>query len=232
MQLRINRFISTLGIASRRKADLLVLENKIKINGKKVKELNYQVNPQTDVLIYKNKIYKYQKKIIIAFNKPKGYICSHKDNFHKKTIFELLPEEFSKYYICGRLDLDSRGLCILSMDGNLSYNLTHPSNKIEKEYIVEVDKNIDNFFVLSSKMKRGFFCKDQFLKVREVKKLDEKKIKILLSEGKKRHIRRMLQKLNFEVLDLKRIKIGNLSLKKFLIKEGSYISINKEHIFS
>ena len=231
MGLRINRFISTLGIASRRKADFLILENKIKINGKRVKELNYQVNPQTDVLIYKNKVYKYQKKKIIAFNKPKGYICSHKDNFHKKTIFELLPAEFSKYYICGRLDLDSRGLCILSMDGNLSYNLTHPSNEIEKEYIVEVNKNIDNFFILSFKMKQGFFCKNQFLQVREVQKVDERKIKISLSEGKKRHIRRMLHRLNFEVLDLKRIKVGNLSLKKFPIKEGSYRAITKEHIF-
>lgn len=233
--MRINRFLATAGIASRRKAELLVLQGKVTINGEVIRDLSQKVDEGKDRIEVNGKpvrsLINPISNRVLAFYKPAGYLTSHGDKHHTKTIFTLLPQEFSLYKFSGRLDLPSRGLLFLSDSGDIIQNLTHPSQELEKEYEV----------TLSRKMEAGTFARDFLLGIRDkgetlrAKSLspmqgESKLFRIVLVEGRKRQIRRMFSKYNGHVEDLKRIRIGKCRLDDLKLKEGEWCWVDLNQI--
>lgn len=229
--MRLNRFIAKTGFCSRRKADLLIKEGKVKVNGVYIKEPWYRVEDkdriEIDNMIINHKKIEY-KYIII--NKPKGVVCTLKDRFAERKIIDLLPQSLKNLYPVGRLDKNSCGLLILTNDGDFCFRLTHPKFNIEKEYIVKIKGDFDRKMI--EKAQRGVKDGKDILKVKSIKiiKKNEKGtcLRIVAVEGKKRHIRRLLKNLGVEVIELQRIRIGRLRLGN--LKEGEYKILTKKPV--
>ncbi len=222
MKKSLQKFIAESGYCSRRKAESLILEKKVKIN-KRIAQVSDKVN-ENDKVTIKNRIIKSQKRLIyIVLNKPKGYVCTHTVVAGEKNIFDLVDIK-ERLFVVGRLDKNSRGLVLLTNDGDLAYQLTHPSFEHEKEYIVEVSRSINENE--QQIMKQGIDIKEKTkAKIKKIKKISNKKYCVVLSEGKKRQIRRMFEFFNCTVLDLKRIRIDKYKLGN--LKEGQWIFIEK-----
>lgn len=224
--IRLNRFLADCGLGSRRKAEELILGGQIVINGKKITDLGTRVNPETDVVSYRGDILRPtdEPKRILLLNKPVGYLCSHGDRFHEKTVFSLLPSEYKNYKIAGRLDLNSRGLLILTNDGELAQKISHPSNGSEKEYLVTLkydpgEKGIQTAF------QKGIVDAGEILRAKMVKLVPGKNCiyRVILGEGKKRQIRRMFHASGASVVDLQRIRVGSIQLEKLNLEEGKFL---------
>lgn len=222
MQIRINKFLSEAGICSRRKADKYIKKGIVKINNK-IAEQGSKINPEKDKIYFKNKLIKQKKLIYIILNKPKGYVSSLKHK-GKKTILELVKAK-ERIYPVGRLDENSRGLLLLTNDGDLTLKLTHPRYKHEKEYIIQTEKEVPNYIL--TKLKKGVKLIEGKTQPCKIKKLNKSKYKIILKEGKKRQIRRMFRYFHYKVTDLKRTRILNLKLN---LKQGKYRHLTKNEI--
>lgn len=240
--MRINQFLARAGVGSRRKVEEIILAGRVKVNGKTLTDLSYRVMEGTDEVRLDGKSVGINQSShlpsIIAFNKPLGFLASHEDQHHDQVIFDLLPKDFQKYNYAGRLDLDSRGLMILSSDGDFIQRITHPKNKIEKEYIVSLNKNID-WKPIAEEFMLGVREGGETLRASSVKPAFPKKniveettnhLRVILGEGKKRQIRRMFHSKNFSVIDLYRVRIGDFSLEKNPIEEGKFRGITESEI--
>ncbi len=226
MEFRLNKYVQeNLGI-SRRKFVSLVQDWKVFLNNNIVESYSQLLN-WWDILEIKSiglkkKIEMLESKVdIIIFNKPMGFVCSKSDS-HNKTIYELLPKEFYNYFYVGRLDKDSRGLLILTNNSSLVDKFQHPSNNIEKEYLVQIDRKFSaNDY---KKIKKWIIDEWELLQVKTAKFFEERRsffIRIILWEWKKRHIRRILQNLWYKVLDLQRVREWQFEL--WNLKEGNRI---------
>jgi 23S rRNA pseudouridine2605 synthase len=221
---RISVFLAHSGIASRRACEAIVLAGRVKVNDEVIKDLSKRVCEEDTVEIDGKPVNTIGEKISVALNKPCGFLCSARDDFKRKTVMELIPGIRQRLYPVGRLDCNSRGLLILTNDGELAYKITHPSFKIPKTYIVKIKGTISgkDFTALS----RGFEIEGKIFKPLELKKMDKKEnsfdsfIKIKIAEGKKRIIRKAFASLGYRVDDLKRVQIGKLKLGS--LKEGQY----------
>ncbi len=216
------------GLGSRRKCEKLVLDGKVKVNGTVVKDLFRQICPEDNVTCSGTKI-KPQPKIVIALNKPPGFLCTLKDDFKRKKVTDLIDENV-RIYPAGRLDYNSRGLLIMTNDGNLSYKLTHPKFKIPKTYKVNIEGALKNKDI--NKIIEGIAVDDTVVgiisfKITHINKNNTTAF-IEIVEGRKRIIRKLFKKLGHEVLDLQRVKIGNFKLQN--LKEGHYMVLNKEQV--
>ena len=228
---RIAKFLAACGLASRRKCEELVLEGKIKINKKTITDLSYRVL-DSDVVEYKRRILKIKDNIVIALNKPPGYISTVRDDFKRKTVLELVNEKDIRLFPVGRLDAKSRGLLLLTNNGELAYRILHPKFQIPKIYHVKIQGGIS-----SNKLKilsEGIRIEERILFPIDVKilktNLHSTLIEIKIIEGRKRIIRKTLKKLGYKVLDLKRIQIGGYRLNN--LKEGSYKILSRGEINS
>lgn len=219
-KMRLAKFLAKAGVASRRHSEKIIKQGKIIVNSKKITEVVFFVDPNKDVVKYKGQVLKLAKPIYLLLNKPKGYVCTHNRQKDQKIVFDLLADELKnkKLIIVGRLDKDSRGLLLLTNDGNLANKLMHPRREKEKEYLVTVNKN----FLLKhrSQLLKGVFINNKLYKARKVVLTDKNQLKIVLTEGKKRQIRLMLEELGYKVRDLVRLRIANLRLKS--LAEGEY----------
>ncbi|TGL65724.1 pseudouridine synthase [Leptospira sarikeiensis] len=229
-EIRINRFLSDCGLGSRRKVEELILSGKVRVNGSVEKNLSTKIKVGVDsVQVGNKKLEPPTESVFLALNKPKGFLCSHSDRFHSNTIFELLPKKYGKLFIAGRLDLDSRGLLLLSDLGNLVQEITHPSEGSEKEYEVVLEEELE-FRLVKEKFLRGFIDEGEFLKAEKVVSLgkgqESSKFRVILKQGRKRQIRRMFSVLGGKVIDLQRIRIGKLSLEKLKIGEGKFVLLD------
>ncbi len=221
--LRISRYLYLKNICSRREADRLISEGQILINGKKA-VLGQKINLNDKIEILKKGKEKIKNKKIIILNKPIGYL-SHKTGNNQKTASSLihLKEKLSPV---GRLDKNSRGLLILSNDGRLVDKILNPKFEHEKEYLVKVDKKINKSFI--KRMSEGVNIEGYFTKKTKVWKITDKSFKIILTEGKKHQIRRMVAALGYKVIDLKRLRVMNLKLKN--LKEGEWREIKGKEL--
>jgi 23S rRNA pseudouridine2605 synthase len=235
--MRINRYLAEAGVASRRKAELLVTQGRVRINKEIVTDLSTQVNSPGDLVELDGNPVSITKTNnsgkIIALFKPAGYLTSHADKHHDKIIFDLLPQEFSLYKFAGRLDLSSRGLIFLSDSGDTIQNLTHPSHGPEKEYQVELESPLDALKV-AKEFRIGIRDDGDTLRAVSVepRRGSSKVFHIVLKEGKKRQIRRMFAKLDARVKDLLRTRIGNCKLASLNIKEGEYCEVSIEMVYN
>ena len=137
--MRLQKYMALCGVASRRSAEDMITAGKVCVNGKTVTELGTKIDAETDAVTVNGKaIIPPQKNVYVMLNKPKGYVTTAKDNFNRKTVLDLIPEELGRVFPVGRLDYDSEGLLLLTNDGDLTYRLTHPSHEITKSYLVLV----------------------------------------------------------------------------------------------
>lgn len=228
---RISKYIAMCGIASRRKSEEFVLAGRIKVNGKTVDDLSYKINPG-DIVECDNKIISLERNIVIALNKPPGYLSTVRDGYNRKTVIDILDDDKKKLrlYPSGRLDYNSRGLIILTNDGSLAYRLMHPGFGVPKVYRVKAEGIITQEEIKS--MQKGIEIDGRDLSANRVKLkeigIDNCIIEIEISEGRKRIIRKALAKLGHKVIDLQRVSIGKITING--IKEGSYKVLSVEEI--
>lgn len=227
--MHLNAFLSRNGFCSRRKAAIFVKEGKVTVGGKVVTEPWYEVR-DGDVVRAEGRAVGQKRHAYIVINKPKGVTSTLEDRFAAKKVTDLIPKKFGRVYPVGRLDRESRGLMILTSDGDLCYNLTHPKFEVEKEYIVTVKGNVDE--AILRKLKKGVEDKGDILKVRSahIEKASEDKsvVRVVICEGKKRHLRRLFSRLDLEVRDLVRVRIANLRLGD--LRDGSFRVLDRKEI--
>lgn len=218
--MRVNKFISEAGKASRRGADKLVEEGRVTINGKKAK-IGSQVNPGDDVRVDGNQLYVARNNVYIALNKPVG-ITSTTEKGVKGNIVDLVNHPFRVFHI-GRLDKDSEGLILLTNEGDIVNEILRSENRHEKEYIVSVDRPITPDFL--AKMAKGVKILGQTTLPCEVTQLSKYEFNIILTQGLNRQIRRMCEELGYNVVRLQRIRIMNIQLGNNLpVGQWRYLS--------
>lgn len=223
--MRINKYIANCGICSRRAADELVLNGKVEINGDIINIPGFDVDIKDTVKI-NGKIIKLQdEKIYILLNKPKGYITTSEEQFGRPCIMDLIKENIRVFPV-GRLDMDTEGMILLTNDGELTNNIIHPRNKIEKRYIVEIHEKVTTSQIKS--LTNGVDIGGYITSPAVVKLLDDKHLEITITEGKNRQVRRMCEAVDIIVYNLKRISIGNLTLGD--LKVGTYRRITENEI--
>jgi 23S rRNA pseudouridine2604 synthase len=206
---RINKYLSEAGYCSRRKADKLLEEGKITINGK-IPELGTKVLPNDEVRVDGELIVsKNDKPVYIAFNKPRGIVCTTDDKFEKDNIIDFINYP-SRIFPIGRLDKPSEGLIFLTNDGDIVNKILRARNNHEKEYIVTVNQPITDTFI--KKMSNGVPVLDTVTKKCKVEQIDKFKFRIVLTQGLNRQIRRMCEFLDYRVNRLKRVRIMNVKL--------------------
>ena len=226
---RLNKYIASSGLCSRRKADELIESGVVQINGKRITELGYLVQPKDKVFVKGNLIHPVKHEYY-RFYKPAGYITTADDEKGRKTIYDLLPETLHGLKPVGRLDKDSTGLLILTNDGDLINELTHPSVKVPKLYRVSVDGRITQNII--DEMYKGIEIepdKTAYAQV-EVLEADTKQtvMEILLYQGLNRQIRKMFEHFGLNVVSLKRIQHATLNLDG--LKRGEFKPIKPRQI--
>ena len=210
---RLNKFLAHAGIGSRRHCEALITAGRISINGKVVRNLATQVGPGQEVKVDGEPV-RAESHVYWLVNKPRGYLCTNHDPSRRPLAIDLVPQISQRVYTVGRLDEDSEGLLLLTNDGDLANRLTHPRYGIEKTYLVLVAGNPrpDDL----KRLMEGVYLSEGHVKARNVKRLRRQGnstwLRIVLSEGKNREIRRMLAKLEHKVLRLRRIEIGPLEI--------------------
>ena len=233
-EIRLQKYLSTMGVCSRRKAEEHILQGDVKVNGKTITELGTKVNPDVDSVMFKDEkiVNKNDKKVYILLNKPIGYVTTTKDQFSRDTVMDLVKVK-EKVLPVGRLDMYTSGAIILSNDGDFIYKVTHPKYEIEKTYNVTLKGKITDEEI--EKLKNGVEIEDYIsgkAKVR-ILKIDEEKdisrVEIIIHEGKNREVRKMCQAVGRKVLALHRSKIGNISVKNLKLGQWRYLSEKEIH---
>jgi 23S rRNA pseudouridine2605 synthase len=227
--MRINRFLAQSGVDSRRKVEELIKQGKVKLNSEVIRDLATTVDPKKDTVTYDGKIIKLpEEKIYIMLNKPKGYVTTAVDTHDRPTVFDLLSgfnekmrmegKKVPRLFTVGRLDMNSRGLLLLTNDGDWAYKFTHPKHTINKTYKAALNGNPSDEQI--DKLRHGVDIDGYITKPAEVKKIKANKFVITISEGKKRQVRLMFRSIGFQVKDLKRTIVGKYELGD--LKSGEY----------
>ena len=207
--MRLNRFLASAGLGSRRGVEELIKSGRVRINGRVIDDLATQVGPEDSVKVGSRVIHT-QHTLHAALHKPRGFLCTADDERGRRTIFELLPEKWPRVFHVGRLDRDSEGLMLVTNDGDLALRLTHPRFHVEKEYEVGLDKVFEAAH--REKLLRGFHIAGGRAKAEQVSEIKPQLIRVVLRQGLKRQIRLMFYELGYEVVHLRRVRIGPLKL--------------------
>jgi 23S rRNA pseudouridine2604 synthase len=219
---RLNKAISETGLCSRRAADKLIEDGKVKVNGK-VAGLGVKVGPKDVINVNGQTITKEVKNIYLAFNKPVGITCTTDTKIRGNIISYMKYPE--RIFPIGRLDKPSEGLIFMTNDGDIVNKILRSKNQHEKEYVVQVDKKLTRSFL--DRMERGVPILDTITKKCKLEKINETTFRIILTQGLNRQIRRMCTYLGYEVKALKRIRIMNIKLGN--LRSGEYrFFTNKE----
>jgi pseudouridine synthase len=216
--MRINKFISLSGLASRRAADSLVAEGRVEVNGEVISDLGHQVDEDNDRVTVDGKLAKLPKKTkVIMFHKPAGCVCTKDDPQGRRTVYDYLPPGYSTFKYVGRLDLQSRGLLLFTDDGELLHRLTHPSYEIPRSYYVWTTRPLSD--AAAQKLVDGVDIRDpedpdaqEEIAFATDVYLENGFAELVLIEGKNREIRRMMRAIGYEIRDLKRVSYCKLQL--------------------
>lgn len=211
-KVRINKFLADSGVSSRRKSEEYILENRVAVNDNIITDLSFKVDDERDIITLDGERIKPRKHIYILLNKPKGYITSVSDERDRRTVLDLVQTQ-ERIYPVGRLDYDTKGLIFLTNDGNFSQLLTHPGNKVPREYEVKLDKPLedkDRLKLLDGIKLDGIPGK--FIKISFPKQKDKKIITVFCEEGRNKFVKRMFGRLGYTVMDLIRIGFAGIKL--------------------
>jgi pseudouridine synthase len=232
MEMRLQKYLAEAGVASRRASERIILEGRVAINGKSVRELGTKVDPATDRVTVDGTPVKAKRKIYVALNKPRGVVCSRNDPSGRQKISELLPAEWQHLYSVGRLDRDSEGLLFLTNDGEFSLRMTHPRYGVAKKYVVTLEGRVEANVL--DKMREGVFDQGERLKAQKARIVSasnkQSVLELDLLEGKYREIRRMCDMLGLKVLRLQRVQIGKIKLGE--LKVGRWRTLTDGEIIS
>ena len=228
--MRINKYIASAGVCSRRKADELIANGNVKINGLIVKEMGCQVEDGDVVEVNGSVINTKHNVVYVAVNKPLGYITSMDDDRERATVAELVADIPERLFPVGRLDYNTTGLLIMTNDGQLTYTLTHPKHEVYKTYVAKVAGVISDARL--AKLRRGVdiggFVTSP-AKVRLIKQMPRYAIvEIKIREGKNRQVRKMFAAVGNKVQELQRTEIGDIKLGRLM--EGHYRKLTKQEI--
>lgn len=224
--MRLNKFISLCGFASRRAADELIKEQKVSVNGEIVQDLGRQVQESDLVEIEGKKLSLPQKTTVIAFHKPAGCVCTCKDPQKRQTVYDFLPPGYKGLKYIGRLDLQSRGLLLFTDDGELAHRLTLPKYKILRHYLVWTDSPVKKSD--AEQLIEGIDLEDSIKGFAEAVFFEEGCIELVLSEGKNREIRKMMAAIGYEIEDLQRIAYADIDLGD--LASGDYRELSDKEV--
>ena len=223
--MRLNRFLASAGLGSRRSCEALVSSGAVSINGRRIQNLATQVADGDEVRVNGRPV-RTAAKTTVLFNKPRHLTTTKSDERGRRTIYDILPAEFSTLFHVGRLDRESEGLLLLTNDGDLAQWLTHPSHRIEKEYEVELDKPFDPAH--AAKLLRGFHIEGGKARFESLRQTGPSRIRVVLKQGIKRQIRLMLYDRGYEVERLRRTRIGRINDHK--LPPGAWRQLTKKEL--
>ncbi|HBM81982.1 MAG TPA: pseudouridine synthase, partial [Clostridiaceae bacterium] len=217
------KYLAECGIASRRKSEELIKNGLVKVNDIVVKDMGVKIDIEKDVVKYKGKIAKKaSSKVYIMLNKPKGYITSLKEQFHRPIVTDLIKGVKERVFPVGRLDYNSSGLLILTNDGDLAFKMMHPGHEVNKEYIVEVKGIPDSMEI--RKLRNGVVIDGYKTSAANVELINSDNnsstLRFIIHEGRNRQIRKMCKAIKHDVISLKRVAVGNVRLGD--LKEGKF----------
>lgn len=226
MIVRINKFLSEAGLASRRGADRLILEGRVRVNGRLVEEPGTKLDGTRDIVeVDGRRVRNVPRPIYVLFNKPVGCLVTLKDPFGRPTVRELLPPSMGRIFPVGRLDFASEGLLLLTNDGDLAYRLMHPKFGVKKVYIARVRGNPDRRAL--QKLAGGVLIEGKKTAPARVTRLSHSPLsswlRLELREGRKREVREMCRAVGHDVLELKRTEFAGLTLGKLSPGEWRFL---------
>lgn len=213
--MRINKFLANSGLASRRKCEEYVLSGRVAVNGKVVSNLAFDVLENDKVFVDGKPVCQPVKYTYLMMHKPKGYLTTLSDDRGRKTVMDILPNEYSFLKPIGRLDYNSEGLLLFTNDGLVSQNVMRPAKQVVKTYLVKVEGEVNSLDI--SEMEKGVEtingekflpCKIRLLEIKDRKT----KLEVQITEGKNREIRKIFDKFGYNVIFLKRVSIGSIKL--------------------
>ncbi len=229
--IRLNKFLAQNGLGARRKISDFLNENEVTVNSKKVTEPGIRIDPQKDEVVVNGKaLAKVESFVYFLLNKPKGVISSVSDEHGRKTVVDLIKTK-ERIYPVGRLDANTKGLLILTNDGELSHKLTHPSFHIDKKYICLIPGKVTYHQI--SQLQKGIELKEGKTAPAQVNILEERnnrtQLELIIHEGRNHQVKRMLSKIGLELLDLKRSAIGQLEIGSLGL--GEYRELTEEEVY-
>jgi 23S rRNA pseudouridine2605 synthase len=229
---RLQKFLADAGVASRRASEQLIAEGRVTVNGQPVSQLGSKVDPLHDSVAVDGKAVKPKRKIYLALNKPRGLVCSRKDELNRPTVYELLPKEWGHLYTVGRLDYNSEGLLFLTNDGEFSLHLTHPRYGVHKKYVATVDGRVD--LAMLQLFTRGIVVEGEKFKAEKARIISsspaQSVVELELAEGKYREVRRLFESQARTVKRLQRIQIGKIKLGE--LRPGKWRTLTEAEIKS
>ena len=224
-EIRINKFIASSGVCSRRNADAIILEGRVKVNGQVIRELGTKVT-NNDIIEVDGSIVSLEtNKVYVMLNKPRGYVTTSKEQFNRPSVLDLIDVK-ERVFPVGRLDMDSEGLLLLTNDGGFANEIIHPTKHVAKKYEVVLRKEISNEDI--EKLSQGVDIGGYITRPAEVERLNSRSIVIVISEGKNRQVRRMCETIGNKVLNLRRVAIGNLKLGD--LELGQYQLLERQEL--
>jgi len=224
--MRLNRFLASAGLGSRRSVEELILSGQVTVNGQPVTVLSTQVQPSDHVKVGRKLVHT-ERPLTAIIYKPRGYVCTASDELERKTIFDLLPREWPRVFHVGRLDKESAGLLLVTNDGDLANALTHPRYKVEKEYEVTLNRPFEP--QLLGKLLTGLHVEGGRAKAERVTIEGPKELRIVLTQGINRQIHKMMWAVGeYDVKELVRVRIGTIRAQG--MPPGSYRLLNQKEI--
>ena len=211
---RLQKFLADAGLASRRASEQIIVAGRVEVNGQTVQVLGTKIDPARDRVTVDGAAVRLRRKLYVALNKPRGYLCSRRDPAKRRTIGDLLPKEWNNLYPVGRLDYDSEGLILLTNDGDFCLQLTHPRYGIRKKYLATVEGRVEPKIL--NQFTRGLVHEGERLKAEKARLLSANNshsvVEVELAEGKNREVRRLFESQGLTVSHLRRTQIGRLKL--------------------
>ena len=231
MLIRLNKYLSRSGLASRREADRIIAEGRVKVNGVYVDDLGHKVDDERDEVEVDGAGLKVSEgHLYLMLHKPRGYLVTMNDPFNRATIVDILPQLKERIFPVGRLDRDSEGLLLLTNDGELANRLIHPSREVEKEYIVVVEGRPTKTEI--NRLEKGVMLDERKTAPAKILVVSSgpkwSTLRFVIHEGRKREIRRMTEIIGHRVLKLKRVKFAGLELTG--LKSGQWRYLKKSEI--
>ena len=222
---RLNKFLASCAVGSRRNCDELIQAGRVEVNGAPCINMGTRISPGDHVRVDGKRVMP-KEPVIVAFHKPRGYVCTREDELGRETIYALLPETLRSLHHVGRLDRDSEGLLILTNDGDLSQQLMHPSKSVEKEYLVTSNQAFENAHL--DQFLEGVYTTEGKLKAKSIERLSPRRLSVILDHGAKRQIRVMFDTLGYQVTKLLRVRVGGLWLGD--LEPGRWAILNHKEV--